>query len=372
MRAFAIIFILFFIISGCKNNKLITQDADQFLIDISDKSGSTCERDNTDIADNAFTPDDDIAEILDLPENDDYIADNNIDETGFVPDEGDIVTPDDPCNTYLPGGPQQAVTFITPAMGQKIAAIGDIHGDIIALRSALVLAGVIDEKDRWIGGDTIVVQTGDYVDRGDDDKAIFDLFDRLKPDAENFGGRLFTLNGNHELMNAHGNTAYASAKSLSDFENDCGDTRISAFRPGGPYALRLAGNSTALVIGNNVFVHGGITPDEANIGIERLNTEISEWLLGYLPELSWDAENMTWVRTYSQYTDEAGCEMLAKTLALLGAERMIVGHTVQSTINSACSGMVWRIDTGMSRFYYGGPVEILVIEDENIKILTQS
>ena len=55
---------------------------------------------------------------------------------------------------------------------QRIVAFGDVHGDLEAARGALRLAGAIDEQDRWIGGDLIVVQTGDQLDRGDQEQAI--------------------------------------------------------------------------------------------------------------------------------------------------------------------------------------------------------
>src|SRR5437868_5795043 len=42
----------------------------------------------------------------------------------------------------------------------RVVAIGDIHGDLTALRGALRLAGAIDSDDRWIGKDLTVVQTG--------------------------------------------------------------------------------------------------------------------------------------------------------------------------------------------------------------------
>ena len=48
---------------------------------------------------------------------------------------------------------------------QRIVAIGDLHRDLIATRTALRLAGAIDERDRWVGGTTVVVQTGDQLDR---------------------------------------------------------------------------------------------------------------------------------------------------------------------------------------------------------------
>jgi hypothetical protein len=63
--------------------------------------------------------------------------------------------------------------------GQVVAAIGDVHGDLTALRGALRLAGAVDDADRWTGGGLVVVITGDYLDRGDDEKEILELLPRL-------------------------------------------------------------------------------------------------------------------------------------------------------------------------------------------------
>src|SRR5688572_4242503 len=63
---------------------------------------------------------------------------------------------------------------------KRVIAIGDLHGDLAATRSALKTAGVIDDKDAWIGKDTVVVQTGDVLDRGEDEQAILDLLFKLE------------------------------------------------------------------------------------------------------------------------------------------------------------------------------------------------
>ena len=49
---------------------------------------------------------------------------------------------------------------------QRLVAIGDIHGAYNGFRSILREVSLIDDKDRWIGSDTILVQTGDFLDRG--------------------------------------------------------------------------------------------------------------------------------------------------------------------------------------------------------------
>ena len=67
---------------------------------------------------------------------------------------------------------------------KRVVAIGDLHGDLAAARSALKAGGLIDDKDAWTGKDTVVVQTGDILDRGDDEQAILDLMFKLEGEAK--------------------------------------------------------------------------------------------------------------------------------------------------------------------------------------------
>ena len=52
----------------------------------------------------------------------------------------------------------------------RVVAVGDVHGEYAGFVEVLRSAGVIDQKDRWIGGKTHLVQTGDVPDRGDGTK----------------------------------------------------------------------------------------------------------------------------------------------------------------------------------------------------------
>jgi hypothetical protein len=56
---------------------------------------------------------------------------------------------------------------------------------------------------------------------------------------------------------------------------------------------------------------------------------------------------------------------------MLGAKRMVMGHTVQRNgVNAACEGKAWRIDVGLSKFY-GGPIQALAIEGDAVKVLKE-
>lgn len=292
-----------------------------------------------------------------------------------------------------------AATSCTGAGGRRIVAFGDVHGDLEAARSALRLGGAIDEQDRWIGGDLIVVQTGDQLDRGDQEQAILDLFERLRVEASAAGGAFHALLGNHELMNARGDLRYVTEGGFADFEDvalyDPSDSlqawnrasgrfepasladfesyqraRMAAFMPGGPYAALLARRQVILQIGGNVFVHGGVLPDHVRFGVDEINAAAQAWLRGEadLPPVLSGSESPQWTRLYSSDPDSAACGVLEEALTGMRATRMVMGHTRVPTIASACDERAWRIDVGMAA-YYGGPVQVLEIVGDSVRVL---
>lgn len=276
--------------------------------------------------------------------------------------------------------------WAVPSLADRIVAIGDLHGDLAATRQALQLAGAVDPSDHWIGGSLVVVQTGDQLDRGDQERAILHLLNRLQEEALAAGGALYLLNGNHELMNARLDLRYVTEGGFADFADVAAEApldslllayapaqrgRVAAFRPGGPYARLLAERPVILVLGETLFVHGGLLPGHLEYGIDRINTEVRQWLLGEgdPPPFIHKGESPTWSRTYSDGVDEVGCAQLAAVLAELGVKRMVVGHTVQEEgITAYCDDQVWCIDSGIAE-HYGNHVQVLEIQDGQVRAL---
>lgn len=269
----------------------------------------------------------------------------------------------------------------------RLVAVGDLHGDLDATRAALRIAGAIDQADHWAGKDMMLVQLGDEVDRGDGERAILDLFDRLAAEAKEKGGSVIALNGNHELMNVALDFGNVTPRGLLDFASvpgrDMSDPRLlkvpeaervraSAFMPGGPVAKQLAKRPIVAVVGDTVFVHGGISPKHLRYGLDRMNRDVQAWMEGRareVPRLVTSDDGPVWLRRYSAATDPADCQMLRETLSLLQAKRMVVGHTVQrGGISSACGEQVWRIDVGLSKTYQGKP-EVLEIAGDKVVAL---
>lgn len=295
-------------------------------------------------------------------------------------------------STSGPDRPVESAKEATPAKPKKnaeasrrVVAIGDVHGDLAAARRALEIAGVLDGDSKWIGGDAILVQTGDQLDRGDDEPEILALLVTLAEQAREVGGEIHVLNGNHEIMNAMGDLRYVTKEGFTDFEGSKNEDlpdgvmdevpefaqgRISAFTPGGEMAGILASRDVAVVVERTAFVHGGLLPEYAR-QLETINLETKQWLSGEReqpPQAVVAPDGPVWSRHYSDAPDASDCALLDEALAALDADRMVVGHTVQPQVTSACDGKVWMIDVGMAA-HYGGKPAALEIRGDQVSVL---
>lgn len=163
--------------------------------------------------------------------------------------------------------------------------------------------------------------------------------------------------------------------------------RAKIITRGGSLAIELARRAkVSVIVGDNIFVHGGLNPQHLTFGgrhpkeavkmLAELNRDTSRFLCGVskLPVVMQGGASPVWLRDYSRVSVAAGssaCRTLQETLKMVNAKRMIVGHTPQlQGINSACGGRVWRIDTGMSKAYGGVPEAIEIRRRGGIRIFT--
>ncbi len=270
---------------------------------------------------------------------------------------------------------------------KRIVTIGDLHGDYKATILSLRKARLIDNKNKWIGGNTVLVQLGDQLDRGgrfdnttdeDSEFKIMNLFDRLHKHAKLNGGAVYSLLGNHEIMNVLGDFSYTSKMGIKHFGSK--EARFDYFRSGGKMAIKMAHTRNVILrIGDWIFVHGGITPRLAKkYKIVEINNLMRRYLLGEeklehdkcFRELFLNSGSVLWTRRYSE--DKPDCKNLNKTLEYLGATKMVIGHTPQEYINCRCKNSVWRIDTGMSQAFGkrkgGDRIQVLEILDNGKQI----
>lgn len=259
----------------------------------------------------------------------------------------------------------------------KIIAIGDLHADYNALINTLIKANLIKHQKNgrffWSGGNTYVVQIGDQIDgktRSDinfdssDELRIIRLLNFLDKKAKKHGGRVFSLLGNHEIMNCMGNFDYASNKNINSFGG--AKSRFNAFKSGGWLARELANTRYSVLIINDIlFVHGGISLKTLNKfdSLSEMNFLISEYLRGNLKihqnnrldYLLNDQEGIFWDRSLG--TGYVNVSQVKSILNKYKVKKICIGHTVQNRINSVANGSVIRIDVGLSRAFGDNPIQ---------------
>jgi hypothetical protein len=290
------------------------------------------------------------------------------------------------------------IPTILPAT-ERIIAIGDIHGDYdVAVRS-FIIANLIDAKLNWIGGNAVVIQVGDQIDSyrasaknmidTPDDIRIIDFFDNMDKKAREYGGAVYSLLGNHELMNVDGDFRYVSEANKKQFEyidSENGNKYIGeegrrqVFQPGGPLSIKIGcQRNSVMIIGSNLFVHAGILPvivnDLGSLALNPkdklvyLNSIIRKWLTNNIEKKDIDTvmkmttSNVSpfWTRIYGKIPENASYENkdcvnnVEKLISLLKIGQIVVGHTPQKHLNSTCKldgeDRLYRIDGGFSKSF---------------------
>jgi len=267
---------------------------------------------------------------------------------------------------------------------ERIVAVGDVHGDYDALVTVLRSANLLDEKNNWSGGKTHLAQTGDVLDRGPDSRKAMDLLMRLEGQAEQAGGHVHALIGNHEAMNVYGDLRYVSAgeyaafadpgsKPSGDHPAGYNEHRV-AFSPKGTYGKWILSHNAAVKINDTLFMHGGISPKYVSTKISQINDRVRDDLKhpdnaqgGILT----DPEGPLWYRGLA-IEDESNLQShLNKVMKNFGIERIVVSHTyANAAITPRFAGRVVMIDIGLSRVYDGiSKVGCLVIEGPHAYVL---
>jgi hypothetical protein len=260
---------------------------------------------------------------------------------------------------------------------KRIIVIGDIHGDWNITKKIFLRYRLIDRNMRWIAEpkDTKVVQVGDILDRGGrpdtvgdecSELKIMDFLDEINEQAQLYGGGVYCILGNHEIMNVVGNFNYSGKESIKCFGGE--EKRKEMFRPGGILAKRFACSRNAVMkIGKFLFVHGGFDERHLTKTIPQINNIMRKYLKGNTKLYNQDFINyymayngILWNRELSVGSPD--CEKLEKILNHFNVNGLIVGHTVQQQgINSKCNNKIWRVDTGMSKAF-GTKENIQVLE----------
>ena len=324
-------------------------------------------------------------------------------------------------------------TILPPA--NRIVALGDVHGDIKLVIDCLLLSKVIvktsnnqnDKKKiisvkinskvtyyKWCGQDTIIVQIGDQNDscrpnnsdtsscNGDKDYAddinILQFFTKLNKLAKLDNGAVYSLLGNHEIMNVEGNFTYTSKANIDSFKTYIDPYTKQTFKTpfsaithaysnGNEYANLLGcTRHSVLIIGDFLFIHAGIDKEfiknfRGRDKLPLLNDVVKKWLLNTLDKTKIDSDTLKKTLSDSTYSpfwnrvlgnlpsnlpfSDSNCqEHLSPIIDSYKIKGLIIGHTPQMKdgINSTCGNQVFRIDFGGSKAF-----DINTSSEENLK-----
>lgn len=255
--------------------------------------------------------------------------------------------------------------FVVARALPRIVSVPDLHGDYERAMEILQAAGVIDGSGSWAGGSTSLVQTGDIADRGPSSFKIYELFARLAEEAPKHGGEVVNLLGNHELLNIQHDDRYVSKEEMKAFGGRGGWLKIWSSE--GEIGKQVRRFKTAAKVGPVLFVHAGLLPSFLKDGrtIDDLNRDMMNGLAEgknlddrAVRDLIGDS-GPVWTRFYAGSDSAKVCGTLTDLLKHVGAERMVVGHTVQEQeegvfrVNPVCGGSLILGDTAISRAYNG-------------------
>jgi hypothetical protein len=247
---------------------------------------------------------------------------------------------------------------------EQLIAISDVEGNLVAFTSLLTAHKVIDKQLNWTFGNGELVVLGDLLDRGSDVAALLWLVHKLEKEAEAAQGKVTVVLGNHETMNLAGDWRYADdrykGQALALFPDlPRKEAYKSFFGEDTWFGRWLRSKPTLVRRGNYLFVHGGIHPDIADLGmgLQEINQQVTRNLEQDLyaspggdqvANFLLGPKGPLWYRglVLDSYSGEDKLESreLNRILNGFNAERVVIGHTKVDQVSTDYNGRVIRID----------------------------
>ena len=236
---------------------------------------------------------------------------------------------------------------------ERVFVMSDPHGRLDCVISLLEGNNVIDSDLHWSFGQDHLVVIGDIFDRGEDVVQIYWLFYKLQQEAEEAGGRVTMLLGNHEPMEFAGDMRYAKPK-YKILARELGLEYRDLFGPSSELGRWIATWNTICQIGQDIFVHAGLGGDfyRWNLTVPEVNAQMSRALFLQSKERKALSDTLAFLYGSNGPIWYRGLVVKNKrfrpiqrdTLDMIreryGVDHIIVGHTMLKDVTTFLDGKV--------------------------------
>lgn len=242
-------------------------------------------------------------------------------------------------------------------MADSVFVISDPHGRMDCFLSVLKGNGIIDKNLNWNFGSNHLMIIGDVFDRGKDAVQIFWLIYKLEKEAEEAGGTLSFVYGNHEPMVLMNDLRYTEGKYLT-LAQELGLPYAELFGPDTELGRWLCSRNTIQVIGENLYVHAGLSREflEYGLSIPEVNEQVPRGLYKKKNERKAVSDTVyflhgslgpIWYRGLvapSEKYPAPDSETVDALLEKYEVKRIVVGHTIFGDIREFYDGRVLTVN----------------------------
>lgn len=241
-----------------------------------------------------------------------------------------------------------------PRNPMRLLMLSDIEGQFGRLVALLRAQGVIDSSLRWSYGRGHLVLAGDLVDRGEHVLPVLWLVYRLEAEAEQAGGRVHYLLGNHEQMLLRGDMASWPPRMRATARRAEGGSR-ALFARDSVLGQWLRTRPVVVRVGDHLFAHGGVSEAflDADLGVDAANAAARPWLATRRALAPARVQPVLGRAGLTRYRGLAGAAHarepdpvahLRRVAARYGVRRVAIGHTIAPDIVLEHDGLLLRLD----------------------------
>jgi Calcineurin-like phosphoesterase len=269
-----------------------------------------------------------------------------------------------------------------------VYALGDVHGDYDKAVKLLVGTGLIGglpsspKNVNWTGGKSMLVCTGDMIDKWNQGVEVVELMRALEEKAERSGGKVVVTLGNHEaeFLASRGDNKKAAEFAKELLAQGIEPADVAAGKDAQGIGAWLRNRPIAVKVNDWFFCHAGNTfglslkelEQTVETGVERdgfgafVLSEPNSILEARMGPVPWwmmvpatGAASLGNVQAGQQKT-QGGTTVLKRYVTALGCNHLVVGHQpgkvnfgggIERNAGDAFNyeGVLFLIDAGMSR-----------------------